>query len=163
MRMNSPPAINRAPTICKIRISMTSLDSSNTVDRNCIRPQSSAGGPATGVNAANGRAFPGTAVCRACSTLVASVLAIDKNAISRDARGEQGKRGGNDFDDLVHTEPAHRRVQPVQKSGESPGICVFDAAMDQSNAQTIAQADVGPLAFPKPAVGLPADEIQKCH
>src|SRR5450631_1556712 len=95
------------------------------------------------------------------STPIEAILAIDEQAIPGNAYGEYRKRRRNDLEHLVHTEPIYRGVEPIHECGEPAGIAALDAAMSQSYSEPVGQADMRPLPFAKPTVGLQSDQIQK--
>ena len=49
------------------------------------------------------------------SAPIQPVPAVEEQAVSGDAQGEQCQRGGNDLEHFVKPEPVHRCVQPVHK------------------------------------------------
>src|ERR1700679_2822869 len=90
-----------------------------------------------------------------------AVPAIDEQTVSRNADREQGKRGRNHLDNLVHAQPVHRCVQPVHEGGEPACIAILHAALEQPNPQAVIHAHMRPLALTEPPIGLQPDQSQE--
>src|ERR1700679_3980996 len=95
--------------------------------------------------------------------LLEAIPAVVEQAVAHDADRKQGQRRRNHFEYLVQPQPSRGRPPPLKKVCEPAAAATLHAAMHQSDSNAIPHTDMQPFSFMKPAVGLHADETEKCE